>query len=75
MAVDILPTELPREASEAFSQALISFVPILATHDFSRGIDGLPEALKAAVIVDRGQLTPGYRYLRDKLEQDLARLA
>jgi len=63
MAVDILPTELPREASEAFSSALAPLLPALATHDFDGGVDGLPSELRRAVILDRGRLTADYDYL------------
>lgn len=63
MAVDILPTELPREASEAFSTALAPLMPSLASHDFARGLDGLAPELRRAVIVDRGRLTPDFAYL------------
>lgn len=63
MAVDILPTELPRDASEAFSQALVPLVPALAEHDFAQGLDGLPPALLRAAILDRGRLTEPYAYL------------
>jgi len=63
MAVDILPTELPREASEAFSQALMPLMSALGRHDFDAGIAGLPDSLRRAVILDRGQLRPEYAYL------------
>jgi alpha-aminoadipic semialdehyde synthase len=65
MAVDILPTEIPREASDHFSGVLKDFLPELATADFSLPFEdlALPDALKRATIVHRGQLTPDYRYL------------
>jgi len=65
LAVDILPTELPREASEAFSEALGRFVPGIARADYSRPfaeID-LPPEIRGATIVLRGKLTPPYGYL------------
>ena len=34
MAVDILPSELPRESSQTFSDALIDFMPEIAAADF-----------------------------------------
>ena len=69
MAVDILPSELPREASEHFSSALKPFMKPIADADFSKpfGELQLPEPLKRATIVYRGELTPGYEYLRDFL--------
>lgn len=68
MAVDILPTELPRDASRSFSQALKPHIRCLAEHDFRRGVDGLPQALRRAVIVDRGRLAPDYAYLAPFVE-------
>ena len=65
MAVDILPTEIPREASDHFSGVLKDLLPALAAADFSVPFEdlSLPDALKRATIVHRGQLTPDYRYL------------
>jgi alpha-aminoadipic semialdehyde synthase len=70
LAVDILPAELPRDASEAFSEILMPFLPALAAADLGRDFSdlALPPELKRAVIAHRGDLTPSYRYL----EADLA---
>ncbi|MFZ7127459.1 MAG: bifunctional lysine ketoglutarate reductase /saccharopine dehydrogenase family protein [Desulfobacterales bacterium] len=70
MAVDILPAEIPRESSAHFSAVLKGFVPALASADYSVPFEdlGLPEALKRAVILYRGELTPDYRYLRAHVE-------
>lgn len=70
MTVDILPTELPLEASEAFSTALRPLLPDLLRHDFGQGIEGLRPELRRATIVDRGRLTPDYAYLRAPLEAE-----
>ncbi|MGF1509677.1 MAG: hypothetical protein ACFB9M_09285 [Myxococcota bacterium] len=67
MAVDILPTELPRESSEAFSQALRPLMPSLLEHRFRDGVHGLHPALRRGVIVDRGQLCPEFEHLRSFL--------
>jgi alpha-aminoadipic semialdehyde synthase len=69
MAVDILPSELPREASIDFSRVLTPFLPALAKCDFSAPFDecALPPELKRAMIVHRGRLTPDYQYLQDFL--------
>jgi len=66
IAVDNLPAELPRDASIAFSEALWRFVPQIIAADFSAPFEScqLPEEIKKAVIVYRGQLTPKYEYLR-----------
>ena len=65
MAVDILPSELPREASSDFSHVLLEFIPALAGADFSASFDDLelPPPIKRAVIAHRGELAPAYRYL------------
>ncbi|MFY9705336.1 MAG: bifunctional lysine ketoglutarate reductase /saccharopine dehydrogenase family protein [Desulfobacterales bacterium] len=65
MAVDILPAEIPREASDHFSEVLKDLLPALASADFSVPFEdlALPDALKRAMIVHRGKLTPDYRYL------------
>ncbi len=67
MAVDILPSELPREASEHFSSTLSPFIPTLAKADFSADFDqlSLPDEIKRAVIVHKGKLTPDFKYLEE----------
>jgi hypothetical protein len=69
MAVDILPAEIPREASDHFSGVLKDLLPALASADFSVPFQdlALPEALKRATIVHRGKLTPDYRYLEPRV--------
>jgi hypothetical protein len=70
MAVDILPSELPREASADFSRILKPFLPAIARCDFSLPFEAcnLPPEIKRAVIVYRGKLTPDYRYLESSLD-------
>ncbi len=65
LAVDILPSELPRESSIYFSGVLKKFIPRVAEADYSLPYErlNLPPELKRAVIVHRGELTPDYRYL------------
>ncbi|HPF71301.1 MAG TPA: hypothetical protein PLQ13_11570 [Candidatus Krumholzibacteria bacterium] len=71
MSVDNLPCELPREASEHFSKVLRDMVPALAQADFTRDFASLdlPQHLKKAVIAHRGELAPGYTYLREFLDR------
>jgi alpha-aminoadipic semialdehyde synthase len=71
MAVDILPSELPRESSIDFSQVLKNYVPAIAKADFSVPFDqvNLPSEIKRAVILHKGQLTPEYRYIERYLSQ------
>jgi alpha-aminoadipic semialdehyde synthase len=66
MAVDILPSELPRDASVYFSNVLREFMPALAGADFDVEFDrlALPAPIKKAVILHRGRLTPDYEYLK-----------
>ncbi len=69
MAVDNLPTELPKESSTSFSETLLQFIPSLAKTDFTVDFDklDLPKELKRAVIVYRGSLTKNYSYLEQHL--------
>ncbi len=69
MAVDILPSELPRDASEYFSRVLLPYVPALAAADYTASFDdlSLPPEIKRAVVAHRGQLTPAYTYLSQHL--------
>jgi hypothetical protein len=62
MAVDNLPGELPRDASEDFGKMLMDrIIPALFEKD-SQGI------ISRATILKDGKLTPRYSYLRDYLE-------
>jgi saccharopine dehydrogenase (NAD+, L-lysine-forming) len=65
MAVDNLPTEFPRDASTAFSDALRPFVPAIVSADYLVAFDEclLPPEIKRAVVVYHGRLTPSHRYL------------
>jgi alpha-aminoadipic semialdehyde synthase len=69
LAVDILPSELPHEASSYFSNVLMDYVPAIATADYSLSFEklDLPPEIKRAVIVYQGELTPDYRYLEEHL--------
>jgi len=69
MAVDILPSELPRDASVDFSGVLQEFIPAIAKADFSVPFEqlALPPEIKRAVIAYHGELTPDYRYIEEFL--------
>jgi len=71
MAVDILPSELPREASAYFSKILKGFVPAIAGADYAVEFDALdlPPELKRAVIAHRGELAPDYKYIAKYLTE------
>lgn len=70
MGVDILPSELPREASQTFSDALIGFLPEIVNTDFDVSFENLklPAPIKKAMIVFKGNLTPDYEYLNEHLK-------
>ena len=66
MAVSNLPCELPLEASAAFSDVLVDYIPVLSQMDLSRPFStcALPDELKRAVILWGGKLTPSFEHLR-----------
>ncbi len=66
MAVDILPSELPRESSLHFSTALKPFIKQIAECNFFDEFEDLQlsEEIKNAVIVHSGKLTEPYQYLK-----------
>jgi len=71
MGVDILPAELPREASEHFGEALLPFVDGLVSSDPTEPFERqamsaggkLPAELWAATITANGQLTPSFQFI------------
>jgi len=69
MAVDNLPSELPRDASIYFSSVLKDMIPGLVMVDFTQEFENLdlPYSLKKAVIAHKGKLTKEYVYLYDYL--------
>lgn len=69
LAVDILPCELPVDASTYFGQSLRPLIPALVRADLSGELaaSGLPPELVRATIVYKGRLTPPYQYLESKL--------
>jgi saccharopine dehydrogenase (NAD+, L-lysine-forming) len=70
MAVDILPSELPREASADFSRILKPYLPDIARCDLTASLQelDLPPEIRRAVIVHRGKLAPDYEYIQDYLD-------
>jgi saccharopine dehydrogenase (NAD+, L-lysine-forming) len=70
LAVDILPSELPREASEYFSEILEPFIPAIASADFSVPFEELelPSEIARALILYHGKLTPDYKYIAKYLQ-------
>ena len=69
MAVDNLPCELPKEASEFFSKVLYPFIPRLIEADYTGSFENLnlPDELRRATLLYKGQLTPDYKYIEQYL--------
>ena len=69
MAVDILPSELPMDSSIAFADALFPFVMAIAEADYKAPTNELklPSAIKKALILHKGKLTPDYEYIQEYL--------
>jgi hypothetical protein len=69
LAVYNLPAELPLESSTYFSGKLKDYVPAVAGANFDKPFAecGLPDVLRRAVILYRGELTPDYAYLGQHL--------
>ncbi|KAI9146443.1 Saccharopine dehydrogenase-domain-containing protein [Paraphysoderma sedebokerense] len=61
MSIDILPSELPLEASQYFGNALFPFLNELAKGNFSHPV------LKRATIAEDGSLTEKHKWLKDQL--------
>ena len=65
IAVDILPSEIPRDASVYFSNVLKDFIPAVTKADYQVDYDDLdlPSPLKKGMILHRGRLTPRFEYI------------
>ncbi len=70
MAVDNLPCEFPKESSMAFSEVLKDFINGIASADFDANFDelDLPEPIKKGLILQNGQFTKDYEYMKDFLK-------
>jgi len=64
MAVDILPSELPRSSSKAFAEALEPFIPDIVAADYDAEDVDLPMPIKRALILHKGKLTPDFEYIK-----------
>ncbi|MGD8538326.1 MAG: hypothetical protein PVI66_06395, partial [Candidatus Aminicenantes bacterium] len=72
MAVDNLPAEISLESSIFFSHSLLPFVKGIAEANFSGDFSDsqLPDPIKKATIVFRGEFTPDYKYMRNFLKKE-----
>lgn len=70
LAVDKLPTELPYEASVSFGNALLQYVPSLASASFNTGIISIniPQEFRRAIIAQNGKLRPEFGYLQQYIK-------
>jgi len=70
MSIDNLPCELPMDASEHFSSILPQYLPQIMSMDLNNNWQqiALPQPLKKATIVYKGQLTPNFSYLNTHLK-------
>jgi saccharopine dehydrogenase (NAD+, L-lysine forming) len=73
MAVDNLPCEFPKESSAEFSSVLKNFVYDITRTNFCKNFDELelPDSVKKALILHKGQLTKDYQYLNKYLDQEI----
>ncbi len=67
MGVGILPSELPRESSQGFSDVLYGYIPEIVGCDYNKSFDKLelPPPIKRALILHKGRFTPEYEYMSD----------
>jgi len=72
LAVDNLPCEIPVESSKYFSEVLIKFIPSIVSENFDVPFEKctLPDEIKKAVILWKGELTPDYQYLSNFLKSE-----
>jgi saccharopine dehydrogenase (NAD+, L-lysine forming) len=71
MAVDNLPCEFPRESSTDFSKVVKDYVESLAVQDFKKDFQelALPDPMRKALVLHRGELTPDYHYMKDFIKE------
>ena len=69
MAVDNLPCEFPKESSKEFSSILKNYVPEIVNEDFNKPFEelSLSYPIKKALVLQNGELTKDYLYLKKYL--------
>ena len=68
MAVDILPTALPLEASQHFSQAFLPYLrSVISRYTGKQQDDKIKEALDRATVASGGELRSSFEWLRNPL--------
>jgi alpha-aminoadipic semialdehyde synthase len=71
MAVDNLPCEFPKESSKEFSSILKNYVYEIVNEDFNKSFEelSLSNPIKKALILQNGELTKDYQYLKKYLNK------
>ncbi len=69
MSIDNLPAEIPLESSVYFSGVLKKYIPPLACADFQASFEKctLPDEIRHAVILYKGEFASSYTYMQDYL--------
>ncbi|SJL06912.1 uncharacterized protein ARMOST_10254 [Armillaria ostoyae] len=68
MAVDILPSSIPLDASRGFSRALVPYLEsLIASYSGDNSGDRI-EALNRATIVNKGELAPKHQWLQERVD-------
>lgn len=69
MAVDNLPCEFPKESSKEFSSVLKKYVPEIVNENFNKPFEelSLSYPIKKALILQNGELTKDYLYIKKYL--------
>jgi alpha-aminoadipic semialdehyde synthase len=70
LAIDHLPTEIPRDASEFFSETLLPFIPTIAKANYNGTLDeaNFTPEIEKSVILWKGELTKSYQYIQNFLD-------
>lgn len=71
LAIDNLPAEMPKDASQYFSGAIRDYVYQISAHgaiDITNHF-ALPREVREAVVAESGRLTPNFKYLKKHLSK------
>jgi alpha-aminoadipic semialdehyde synthase len=70
MAIDALPSSLPADATVAFGEMLMPYVPGIMGNDFAKALaeQTLPPEISRAHILHRGVFTPDFGYMAKFVE-------
>ena len=74
ISVDILPTSIPLDASQQFSQSLLPYLESLI-ETFDRSKSDYTKALERATITEEGKLAENHTWLQDAVKTFHAKAA